>query len=410
MREDSVQHGSATGLAMREAKGRTELEGLMLRSEVERIRAGYGHTLREILQQPRTWKLTAEQMIAIAPALLSFVDGVQAVVLTGSGSSEYAGDCVRGVLQKELHVGAQTLGGGVLLTDGGRAIVPQRPCLMISLARSGDSPESLGAVSSMLEWEPGIRHMVIACNKAGRLPEAYENDGRVMVVLLDEATNDRSLVMTSSFTNMVLASRSLGMLREPKSIRVMARTLSEAAEDILQTKVDQLAEVACRNFDRVLFLATGPRLGAAREASLKMAEMTAGRVMPMCETYLGLRHGPMSTVHPNTLVVCFLSSSSPSREYEVDLVRELQKKNLGLCKVLFGADIPEDLVDEGDVAVQCAALAEVGDENAPVLDTLIGQLLAFFRCMKEGLTPDSPSENGIINRVVDEFALHPQKH
>jgi tagatose-6-phosphate ketose/aldose isomerase len=33
-------------------------------------------------------------------------------------------------------------------------------------------------------------------------------------------------------------------------------------------------------------------------------------------------------------------------------------------------------------------------------------LLAFFRCLKEGLRPDSPSETGVIQRVVESFTLH----
>jgi len=48
----------------------------------------------------------------------------------------------------------------------------------------------------------------------------------------------------------------------------------------------------------------------------------------------------------------------------------------------------------------------LGDENAPVLDVILGQLLAFFRCLKEGLKPDSPSAGGVISRVVQEFRLH----
>ena len=137
-----------------------------------------------------------------------------------------------------------------------------------------------------------------------------------------------------------------------------------------------------------------------------MLEMTAGRVMATCETYLGLRHGPMSAVHSDTLVVCFLSSSSPRREYECDVIRELQRKQLGSSTIVFGAAIPQDIVSPGDLAIECEALASIGDDNAPILDILIGQLLGFFRCLREGLTPDSPSESGVINRVVEEFTLH----
>ena len=137
-----------------------------------------------------------------------------------------------------------------------------------------------------------------------------------------------------------------------------------------------------------------------------MLEMTAGRVMTMSETYLGLRHGPMSYVHDDTLVVCFLSSDPTLRAYESDLLREIDQKELGLSKMIVGEGVPSDLAREGDVVLECGGLEQVGDENFPVIDVIAGQLLAFFRCLEEGLRPDSPSEDGVISRVVQTFALH----
>jgi tagatose-6-phosphate ketose/aldose isomerase len=153
-------------------------------------------------------------------------------------------------------------------------------------------------------------------------------------------------------------------------------------------------------------LGTGALLGAAREAALKMLEMTAGQVSAMSETYLGLRHGPMSFVHEDTLIVCFLSSNPTARAYECDLIRELDQKHLGLLKLVVGDEVPGDVVRDRDVVIDCPGLAEVGDDCAPVIDVVVGQLLGFFRCLREGLRPDSPSESGVINRVVQNFKLH----
>ena len=159
-------------------------------------------------------------------------------------------------------------------------------------------------------------------------------------------------------------------------------------------------------FKRVVFLGSGARFGAAREASLKVLEMTAGQVAAMAETYLGLRHGPMSYVHPDTLVVCFLSSDAVVKAYECDLMRELDQKNLGMLKVIVGDGVPSDIVSEQDIVIECPGLATVGDDAAPVIDVAVGQLLGFFCCLREGLRPDSPSESGVINRVVQSFKLH----
>ena len=386
--------------------GQSTLNQLLNRPEQKQREAGYFHTLREILQQPATWLQTGDEMLSLSAELLQAIAKIQTIILTGSGSSEYAGECVRLVLQNELSVSAQSIGGGILLTHGAPAAASGKPRLMISLARSGDSPESARAIAILLETDPETTHLVFTCNADGRLATTYRDDPRVKVVVLDGRTNDSSLVMTSSFTNLVLAARSLGLLPTPAEYRRLVQELSAAAQDILDTNVDAIADLAQRDFRRIVFLASGSRIGAARESALKMVEMTAGRVVAMHETYLGLRHGPMSAVDPNTVTVCFLSSDPLIRAYECDLVRELNQKELGCAKLIFGEDIPTDLADSGDVVIDCEGLAKIGDENMPVLDVLIGQLLGFFRCMKEGLHPDAPSSSGVINRVVQEFVLH----
>ena len=383
-----------------------EAAELLCRPEEEQQGRGYFHTFREILQQPATWLQTGRELVSASERLRKAIAGIKVLILTGSGSSEFAGECVRLPLQQRLSIPVQTIGGGTLLTHGSSAILPGRPGLMVSIARSGDSPESVGAVSLMLENEPEIRHLVITCNADGRLARTYDNDPRVSVVVLSEQTNDRSLVMTSSFTNMVLAAAFLGAIDSPGAYLATISDLSARGEEILHGQLDRLAALARSGFARVVYLGSGALLGAAKESALKMLEMTAGRIWASSETYLGLRHGPMSGIHPDTLVVCYLSSDPLVRAYECDLIHELNDKQLGKAKLLLGEDIPTDLAQPGDLVIDCAGRSALGDENLPVLEMIPGQLLALFRCLKEGLQPDSPSTDGVINRVVQEFRLH----
>lgn len=371
----------------------------------EQRRRGYFHTLHEILQQPASWVRTAQQLSERTTELRESVGSARLVVLTGSGSSEYAGDCVRLLLQKQLGLNALAIGGGALLSSAANPLPPERPGLVISLARSGDSPESVGVLSLLL-GDPEIRHLVITCNASGKLATSFRYDTRVQVVALDDGTNDRSLVMTSSFTNLVIAAQSLGFLDAPNRYQAKCRELSAIASRLMQIYFGTLAAAARSNFKRVVFLGSGARFGSAREASLKMLEMTAGKIIAMPETYLGLRHGPMSFVHDDTMIVCFLSSESTARAYQCDLIRELDEKSLGMMKIVVGDNVPTDLLRKHDVVIECQGLAQLGDDAAPVIDVVVGQLLAFFRCMEEGLRPDSPSESGVINRVVQSFTLH----
>ena len=388
------------------AQSQPKAAALLSRSDTEQIRLGYFHTLREIYQQPITWLNTAEKMIASAPELRECVRGIQALVLTGSGSSEFAGHCVRAALKRELNVVTEVIGGGTLLAYGEAAVPPGRPLLAVSLARSGDSPESIGAISRLLENQGEIRHLVLTCNREGRVADTFREHPDAHVIALDDATHDRSLVMTSSFTNLVLAARCLGLIDSIERYRAVSVKLSQVASELLRSHFGTAARISAMNFRRAIFLGSGPRLGAARESALKMLEMTAGSVPTLCDSYLGFRHGPMSFAHSDTLIVCFLSSDPILRAYECDLLREIEDKDLGLMKVIVGGFVPAEVARNNDVIIECPGLSDIGDDDSTLIHVIVGQLLAFFRCLDEGLRPDSPSEDGVINRVVQSFKLH----
>src|SRR5262249_8726070 len=142
-------------------------------------------------------------------------------------------------------------------------------------------------------------------------------------------------------------------------------------------------------------------------ASLKMIEMNDGEVWALPESYLGLRHGPMSAITDQTLVVAFLSSDPVVRAYEMDLIRELDRKKLGSRRLIVGSDVPRDLAPgPRESIVDGAAGGAIGDEDLVLIDVLVGQLLAFFRCVSAGHRPDSPSSEGVISRVVSGFEIH----
>jgi tagatose-6-phosphate ketose/aldose isomerase len=212
--------------------------------------------------------------------------------------------------------------------------------------------------------------------------------------------------MTSSFTNMVLAARSLGFLDRPSLYQETVHRLRGIAGHLMIRYAQPLAAAARDDYGFALYLASGCRFGAAREASLKMMEMSAGRTRTMVETYLGLRHGPMAAIHDDTLIVCFLSGDVLARAYEIDLIHELNRKSLGRRKVIVGEEIPDELLRDGDVAVECPGMKEAGDDNVAVIDVLAGQLLALYHCLAIGLRPDSPSPEGVISRVVGDFQIH----
>jgi tagatose-6-phosphate ketose/aldose isomerase len=174
---------------------------------------------------------------------------------------------------------------------------------------------------------------------------------------------------------------------------------------VFDRHADALATVARDDFSNVVYLASGAGIGAARESALKMLEMSSGDIATMAETFLGLRHGPMSALNRPSLVVAFLSANSSVRRFEYDLLRELHLKNLGVVRVIVGEDIPADVVTAGDLAINLKGLNALGETQRHAIDVVVGQLLAFFRCLLLGQRPDAPSA-GVLTRVVESFAIH----
>jgi len=169
---------------------------------------------------------------------------------------------------------------------------------------------------------------------------------------------------------------------------------------------ERMRNLANRVEDRVVLLGSPPLFGWAQEGALKVLEMTAGRFPVMAETYLGLRHGPMSFVRPNTAVICLLSNDRAVRIYEEDLARELRKKKLGyLVGICHDGDIDQtsgQLFDE----VIPPLLPQAPDDVRTPFEILGLQLFGYHLSVRAGLDPDNPSPSGVINRVVQGIRIY----
>jgi tagatose-6-phosphate ketose/aldose isomerase len=264
---------------------------------------------------------------------------------------------------------------------------------VVSLARSGDSPESVAVVQQAQKLFPAVRHLAITCNREGRLA----NLAGVQPLVLDPRTNDRSLVMTSSFTNLVLAGLCL-YHRERLESEIAA--ICSRVSGQLETLAATAEKLAVQPTNRVVCLASSPLFPLAQEAALKILEMTAGQVVPIAETFLGLRHGPMSFLRKDALVIGFLSSDPTRRLYEMDLIRELQRK--GFARIAL---LGEGGHGGGYEAVPANA-PNLPDTMRVPFEAPFAQLLALAFSLRCGLDPDQPSPGGVISRVVGEFRIH----
>ena len=353
------------------------------------LHAALGYTLPEILRQPLLWPVTVANVCSAAKQLqLPCKLGQTRVLLTGAGTSAYAASVVTAAWCRAVAVPTTDL-----LLDTERYL-PEVGAV-VSLARSGDSPESAAVVERVRALRPDILQLAIVCNEDG----ALSHSGLDELIVLDPRTNDHSLVMTGAFSNLVLAGLALA---QPDAVAATVDEFSKRAAALLP-EIDRVCRRAAASIrDRIVILSSSPLLGWAREAGLKMLEMTAGGFPLITETYLGLRHGPMSFVRPDTLVLCLMSSDPVRRLYEADLLRELRSKQIGY---LIGVADPAETEGLFDEIIPAVAPKEDDALRTPY-EILGPQLLGYHLSLASGLNPDNPSPEGLINRVVQGVKIH----
>lgn len=355
------------------------------------------HTAEEIAQQPRLWAELDASLRAERQRVEAFLDGClsnpeQRVILTGAGSSAYAGEIIADEINAAWPAQVRAIATTTLLTHPELYLEPGAPTLLVSFARSGDSPESLAAVNLVRDLVPEARLLNITCNPEGTLARDSVGDSKACTLMMPAASCDRGFAMTSSFTCMLLAA--LAVLGKPGQGERIA-TLAQLAQTALQAWEAPAAELGAVAAERVVYLGSGPLEGLARESALKLLELTGGRVPAIADTPLGFRHGPKSVLNGDALVVVYNSTKPLARRYEADLVDELKRDAVAgrIVTVGPGADIGIDVPEWTDAWL------------AP-LWLLVAQQVALHRSAALKLRPDNPFASGTVNRVVKGVTIY----
>ena len=375
---------------------------------------GLSFTPREIAQQPDTWKITLDIFRLHQVRITEFLEkaGVRetiekrpAVMLVGAGTSDYIGQALVLLLRRAWGCDVSACASTELLPNLEDHLVPGRRYLWISFSRSGDSPEGVAVLERAIEQYPDIAHLVVTCNSEARMISVCQGAAQTCAIVLDDAVNDRSLAMTSSFTNMIVMGHCLAHAWSIEEYAAINERLVNAGRELLETAACEAERAASLDFDRVCFVGSGALASVARESALKVLEMTAGQVKTMSETVLGLRHGPMAALDTKTLLVCFLSEDPRRVLYARDLLLEIGDKRIIGERIVVG---PASAAT--DVAICCEVYLPVQDGIAdiyrPALDVLFGQMLGLFCSVAHGLKPDAPSPGGVIKRVVEKFRIY----
>lgn len=370
-------------------------------------------TATEIHQQPDTWEKTVKQIASMKDEIKTFISKVTSqpdydIIMTGAGTSEFVGNALFSYLNRLTNYKAKSFGSTDLTPTPENYVSAHKPTLLISFGRSGDSPESIGAIQSVEAVNDNVYHLFITCNKDGALSKRAAQEGdRCLAIDLSPETLDKSFAMTSSFSNMYLACLLCFSLDNLDETAAKVREVTEAARKLVDTDWKEMLKVdETYGYDRIVYLGTNCLKGVAQESALKMLELNAGRIVTMYDTPMGFRHGPKSIVNDTTLNVVYLSDGAYQRQYEMDLVRELASQRKG-DKVMVVCNTPCEEAEKLADYYYCFNTSAKDNVFLGLEYVVVAQLIAIFRSLQNKITPDNPCPTGEVNRVVKGVTLYP---
>ena len=367
------------------------------------------HTAGEIAQQPEIWKKIWLQVNEDKSSITQFLNEAlsqsKRIILTGAGTSAFIGLSLQRVFQLETGILTEAISTTDIVSHPKDYFINEVTTLLISFARSGNSPESVAAIKLADEFCDTCYHLIITCNEGGELAN-FNTVSPKFVVTLPKESNDVSLAMTSSYSGMLLAGLLIAKINELETLESNVATVIDYAQQFIFQHAEAFREIAKLNFKRVVFLGAGSFYGTATEAALKVQELTNGEVIAKNDSFLGFRHGPKAVVNESTLLVYFLSSSDEyALRYELDLINSMKKGTSSMLEI----GISETVVRDLNLAYMFH-FSENGkkldDDFLPLCYILPAQLLGFYKSIQLGLHPDSPSVNNDISRVVEGVQIY----
>ena len=372
---------------------------------------GGAHTAKEIAGQPNLWLKTFDLFNSLKNDLEQFFTKIKniqnlEVIFAGAGTSAFIGDALAPVFEKNMNIVSKAVPTTDIVTHPDYYFKRETPTLLVSFARSGNSPESVKTVQLANKIVKNIFHLVITCNEEGNLAKIISGSENNFLFLLPEESNDKSLAMTGSFTSMLLTGILISHLFNKNiDLEFEVNKLHNYGNAVLNKYLARLSDVANVKFNRAVFLGSGPFGGAARESHLKLQELTNGKIICKFDSFLGFRHGPKAVMNNETLILFIFSNNEYAQKYEIDLANSIETGENAALKI----GVMEDDIEGIDADLKIILNDDerkISEEFLLPVSVLPAQIIGFFKSLKFGLQPDNPSENGMISRVVEGVNLY----
>jgi glucosamine--fructose-6-phosphate aminotransferase (isomerizing) len=344
------------------------------------------HTLAEILSQPEVWRISSQGLRSDASfqSIRTKARTRRPWLFIGCGTSFYLAEAAASAWTILTGQPARALPASEILLFPHLAQLAESNLQAVVISRSGRTSEALRA-AALLSQEYKVSTLGISCTLDSELAKVCE------LTIALPAADEKSMVMTRSFSSMLLTLVQLAAeVAQSQHFPASLEATSAAVSSSLASWSDRIESFVAKNtFADYIYLSQGPFFPIAREASLKITEMSHS----YAQAYhtLEFRHGPKAIVAPQTCLTFFLSESGMQAETEVLLeMKEMGGTIISICN------------HATDAVRQVSDLLFELNANVPELSLLApfivpSQLLGYHTGVKKGFNPDAPKN---LSRVV----------
>lgn len=362
------------------------------------------NTAYEICSQPVIWKTLLNDFSEKKKEIINFFEKIKLdkdfdIIFTGAGTSEYVGNILEPLLNLKGEYRFRSVATTDIVNNPTMYLNKDKKTLLISFARSGNSPESIASVNLANELIDEVYHLFITCNEDGELALRSKIEDNTFLYLMPKGTNDKGFAMTSSFSSMLLS----GILIFYTTDEVLQSI--ETAEEELKNKYKIIRDLANKDHDRIIVLGSGPFKGLSQELTLKVLELAAGKAVAKFDSTLGFRHGPKAIVNNKTIVFLCNSTDEYASKYDLGLFEEMYEEKVANMLVSYTIN-PSKISKVSNLCIYPENVKSNSVVTAILTYLIYGQMYAFFKSQYYNLTTDNPFPTGEVNRVVKKFEIH----
>jgi len=335
-------------------------------------------TYKELYEQPQCFKGiidTLGEIYSVLDGVFSKENNIQEVIFTGCGTSLYIGQSAAHAFYSLTGIPTRAVPCSELYFYPDTYFKSERNFLVVPITRKSYTSEVRMAIDRARTYS-NVRSLAITCDPDSRLYNDY--------MILSPDSKEDSIIMTKSFTGMVLMSMVMAYYVAGKKEKIDAlKDYQKQAEELLHA-MDQLSKkIVYENPSLNLYVVLGQGVyyGIANECMNKMKEM--GIVNSEGNYSLEYRHGPMSLADENTLIINLVSDASS--EFEAKLLTEL--KSYGAVTLAIGEGV-NTLMPDADYKMELN-YGYSDMQYAPLIG-FIGQFIGYYIAQKKDIDADSP--------------------